>query len=312
MATKEVRFDESSGEISGTANADKTESRLGKKHTLEEDDADNYDMMKDDDIEGKMVMTNMNPIYVSISCHINEKTVKSLLSPNSLRMQDVYCTRLAPGCVWQVEEYYCQVESPDANSLTANYLVYSSGYCCRWHSQDALADSLFVLWKIALFLVIRWASAKLENSFVTANFASARAQLSKLERQRALLQNCGQIMNKQQLFIFPNSLTIHQTPPLHNTFYFNNTWKKIQLRSDPVNNLMKLNATLKDPLQHYGLLPARCWVHLAEAPLRTVGHYHYTWRGTAGFEGSCRVLECHISHHKAASTVLMFSGQYLT
>ena len=83
--------------------------------------------------------------------------------------------------------------------------------------------------------MIRRASAKLENSFVTANFASARAQLSKLERQRALLQNCGQIINKQQLFIFPNSLTIHQTPPLHNTFYFSNTWTKIQLRSDPVN-----------------------------------------------------------------------------
>ena len=85
------------------------------------------------------------------------------------------------------------------------------------------------------YIVIRRASAKLENSFVTANFASARAQLSKLERQRALLQNCGQIINKQQLFIFPNSLTIHQTPPLHNTFYFSNTWTKIQLRSDPVN-----------------------------------------------------------------------------
>ena len=84
-------------------------------------------------------------------------------------------------------------------------------------------------------IVIRRASAKLENSFITANFASARAQLSKLERQQALPQNCGQIMNKQQLFIFPKSLTIHQTPPLHNTFYFNNTWTKIQLRSDPVN-----------------------------------------------------------------------------
>ena len=135
-------------------------------------------------------------------------------------------------------------------------------------------------------VVIRRASAKLENSFVTANFASARAQLSKLERQRALLQNCGQIINKQQLFIFPNSLTIHQTPPLHNTFYFNNTWTKIQLRSDPVNMQPdEINATLKDPLQRYGLLPARCWVHLAEAPLWTVGHYHYTWRGTAGFGG---------------------------
>ena len=89
-----------------------------------------------------------------------------------------------------------------------------------------------------LFIVnvrIRRASAKLENSFVTANFASARAQRSKLERQRALLQNCGQIINRQQLFIFPNSLTIHQTPPLHNTFYFSNTWTKIQLRSDHVN-----------------------------------------------------------------------------
>ena len=40
---------------------------------------------------------------------------------------------------------------------------------------------------------------------------------------------------KQHLFIFPNSLTIHQTSALHNTFYFNNTWTKIQLRSDPVN-----------------------------------------------------------------------------
>ena len=79
------------------------------------------------------------------------------------------------------------------------------------------------------------ASWKLENSFVTANLASARAQLSKLEHQRVLPPNCGQIMKKQQLFIFPNSLTIHQTSTLHNTFYFNNTWTKIQLRSDPVN-----------------------------------------------------------------------------
>ena len=84
-------------------------------------------------------------------------------------------------------------------------------------------------------VVTRRASAKLENSFVTANFASARAQLSKLECQRVLPQNCGQIMKKQQLFIFPNSLIIHQTSTLHNTFYFNNTWTKIQFRSDPVN-----------------------------------------------------------------------------
>ena len=40
---------------------------------------------------------------------------------------------------------------------------------------------------------------------------------------------------KKKLFIFPNSLTVHQTSTLHNTFYFNNTWTKIQLWSDPVN-----------------------------------------------------------------------------
>ena len=159
--------------------------------------------------------------------------------------------------------------------------------------------------------MIRRASAKLENSFVTANFASARAQLSKLERQQALLQNCGQIMNKQQLFIFPNSLTIHQTPPLHNTFYFNNTWTKIQLWSDPVN--MQPDETKcypQNPLQRYGLLLARCWVHLAEAPSEQWDIIITHGEELQDSEGSCRVLECHISHHKAASTVLMFSGQY--
>ena len=89
-----------------------------------------------------------------------------------------------------------------------------------------------------MYLVVkRRVSAKLENLVVTAIFASARAQLSRLERHRALPQNCSQIMNKQQLFIFPNSLTIHQTPPLFNTFYFNNTWTKIQLRTDLLNML---------------------------------------------------------------------------
>ena len=82
--------------------------------------------------------------------------------------------------------------------------------------------------------MIRRASAKFENSFVTTNFASARAQLSKLERQRVLPPNCGQIM-KKKMFIFLNSITVHQTSTLHNTFYFNKTWTKIQLRSDPVN-----------------------------------------------------------------------------
>ena len=92
----------------------------------------------------------------------------------------------------------------------------------------------------------------------------------------ALLPNCGQIMKKQQLFIFPNSLTIHQTSILHNTFYFNNTWTKIQLRSDPVNMQPdKTKCYPQRPITTYGLLPARCWVHEAKAPLRTVGHYHH-------------------------------------
>ena len=94
-------------------------------------------------------------------------------------------------------------------------------------------------------LVIRQASAKLENSFITANLASARAQLPKLERQWVLSPNCGQIMKKKKLFTIPNSLTIHQTSTLHNTFYFNNTWKKIQLRSYPVK--MQPDKTKCDP-----------------------------------------------------------------
>ena len=57
-------------------------------------------------------------------------------------------------------------------------------------------------------IVIRRTSRKLENSFATANFASARAQLSKLERQRVLPPNCGQIMKKTTVHLsqLPNSL----------------------------------------------------------------------------------------------------------
>ena len=100
---------------------------------------------------------------------------------------------------------------------------------------NVITHSLPVIKDHLSWVVIRRASAKLENTFVTANFASARAQLSKLERQRVLPPNCDQIMKKKQLFIFPNSLTVPQTSTLHNTIYFNNTWTKIQLRSDPVN-----------------------------------------------------------------------------
>ena len=153
--------------------------------------------------------------------------------------------------------------------------------------------------------MIRRASAKLENSFVTANFASARAQLSKLECQWALPPNCatGQIMKKQQLFIFSNSLTISQTSTLHNTFYFNNTRTKIQLRSDPVNMQPDKTKCYPQIPITCGLLPAWCWVHLAEAPHWTVGHYHYIIRrGTAGFWGELQGIGMShlISHHKVA------------
>ena len=160
-----------------------------------------------------------------------------------------------------------------------------------WYTIDVKYTGLYVLHKESWLLVIRWASAKLENSFVTANCASAPAQLSKLEGQRALPPNYGQIM-KKQLFIFPNYLTILQTSTLHNTFYFNNTWTKIQLRSDPVN--MQPDKTKCYPQRPITTLwPAACKMlstFSGSPPLRTVGHYHYTHReelqhseGAAGY-----------------------------
>ena len=116
------------------------------------------------------------------------------------------------------------------------------------------------------------ASAKCENLFITANFEGARAQLSKLEHQWALPPNSGKIM-KKQLFIFPNSPTIHHTSTLHNIFYFNNTWTKTQLWSDPVN--MQPDKAKCHPQRvtktHYNVWPARCRVHLAEAPPLNIG-----------------------------------------
>ena len=133
-------------------------------------------------------------------------------------------------------------------------------------------------------IVRRQVSAKLEISFATANFASAQAQLSKLERQRALPPNCGQIMKKQQLFIFRNSITIHPTSTLHNTFYFNKTWMKIQLQSGPVNMQPdKTKSYPQRPITMYGLLPVRCWVHLSEAPPPNSGTL------SLHMEGNCRI-----------------------
>ena len=102
---------------------------------------------------------------------------------------------------------------------------------------------------------------------------------------------------KKQLFIFPNSLTIHQTSTLHNTFYFNNTWTKI--RSDPVN-------MQPDKTKCYPQIPiTMLWPAASKRPSTSSGSpLHYTWRGTAGFGGGGvgvggGVLECHISHHRA-------------
>ena len=152
--------------------------------------------------------------------------------------------------------------------------------------------------------MIRRASAKLENSFVTANFASARAQLSKLERQRVLPPNCGQIMKKKQLFLFSNSLTVHQMSTLHNTFYFNNTWTKIQLRSDPVNMQPdKTKCYLQRPITTLWPDASKMLSTCCGSPPTSSEQWDniITHRvELQDSEGACRVLECHISHHKAA------------
>ena len=168
--------------------------------------------------------------------------------------------------------------------------------------------------------MIRRASAKLENSFVTANFVRAWAQLelSKLERQQALPPNCGQIM-KKQLFIFPNSLTIHHTSTLHNTFYFHNTWTKIQLRSDHVNMQPdKTKCYPQRPITTYGLVPGKMLSTSSGSPPLNSGTYqfiHVEGNSAQDLEGSCSVLECHISHHKAAGiglcTVVLMASDLL-
>ena len=112
----------------------------------------------------------------------------------------------------------------------------------------------------------------------------------------------GQIMKKKHLFIFPNSLTIHQTSALHNTFYFNNTWTKIQLRSDPVN-------MQPDKTKCYPQRPITTLWPAASKMLSTSSGSPPSeqWdiiithgEELQDSEGGCRVLECHISHHKAA------------
>ena len=106
---------------------------------------------------------------------------------------------------------------------------------------------------------------------------------------------------KQQLFIFPNSLTIHQTSTLHNTFYFNNTWTKIQLQSDPVN--MQPDKTKCCPQR-----PITTFWPAASKMLSTSSGSLPPNSGTLSLHmkrnckirrGGCRVLECHISHHMA-------------
>ena len=149
--------------------------------------------------------------------------------------------------------------------------------------------------------VIRRASAKLENLFVTDNFASARAQLSKLKRQRVLPPNCGQIMKKQQLFILPNSLTIHQASTLHNTFYFNDTLTKIQLRSDPVNMQPdKTKCYPQRPITTLWPSASKMLNTSSGSPPPNSGTLSLHMERNCRIRRGCRVLECHISHHKAA------------
>ena len=126
--------------------------------------------------------------------------------------------------------------------FTTYKLILKKSHCkdIAWHTHARYQLNIFITHKVFIedtpyLVMIQRVSPKLANSFVTANFASAGAQLSKLERQWVLPPNCGKNHEKKQLFIFPNSLTIHQTSTLQNTFYFNNTWTKIQLGSHTVN-----------------------------------------------------------------------------
>ena len=126
--------------------------------------------------------------------------------------------------IMTINQYYCRKTSNFGRileKLIPNSRSYTAITSCRASKFDFFSCSLHCGYFFQVVNVLPCFSYLFEN---TQNI-----------RQRALLQNCGQIINKQQLFIFPNSLTIHQTPPLHNTFYFSNTWTKIQLRSDPVN-----------------------------------------------------------------------------
>ena len=98
---------------------------------------------------------------------------------------------------------------------------------------------------------------------------------------------------KKKLFIFPNSLIIHQTSTLHNTFYFNNTWMKIQLRSDPLN-------MQPDEIKCYPHRPiTRLWPAASNKMLSTSSGSPLPNSGTLSLhmERNCRrILECHISH----------------
>ena len=71
-----------------------------------------------------------------------------------------------------------------------------------WYVNIGSGNGLVPSGNKPLPVVIRRASAKLENSFVPAKMTSARAQLSKLERQRAPPSNNSQIMNKKQIYIY--------------------------------------------------------------------------------------------------------------
>ena len=85
-----------------------------------------------------------------------------------------------------------------------------------------------------LNLVTRRASAKLENLFVTAILRALEPSCQSSSANEFYHQTVVKSWKKLQLFIFPN-LTIHQTSTLHNNFYFQNAWMKIQLWSYPVN-----------------------------------------------------------------------------